>query len=220
MSAAPHQLEFARTLDDAQPIEDGRKIMDIGPRPMGAESGHEGLLRRALAVQRIGRMQVARVEQRIAAHLPPFRRTVRHVDLPRLADVGQQRIERTNRVDAGQDLQLLGVVATPFAAFNPFDFRIAVGEIQRAGTGGCVDQQIGMRHFDAAKVKEFVRLAKRVERSAGRRPLQNCDAAGNRIHYFLAPSDEIGGREIVLKFRHCTQRSSSLTVRSDRSESS
>src|SRR6185295_9190259 len=62
-------------------------------------------------------------------------------------------------VDAGESLHQLGIAGGENLAFGVLELRIARRKIERDLLRSSVDQEVGVRRFDAAKIVEIVRLA-------------------------------------------------------------
>ena len=128
------------------------------------------LLGRRPAVPGIGFDLIARIPQRVAACLTPFRRGVGRVQPRRLPDVVGQRLVRLDLVDTRQLPDAIGVARVELRSLAPFEFRIASRQIQRRPPHLAVEQQIRLRHLDAAQVIELVRLPEPVKRPGRRAP--------------------------------------------------
>ena len=195
--------ELALALDQPQRVECRRQVADLDEREPLLHERDEAPLARGAAVERIVGGVGRHAQGEVAAHRAELRGRERRVHCVPAApevlalDLLGERPGRGDRVDARQLPDLVRVFGGEHLAFAALASLVARREKQRRLLRSAVEEQVCVRHLDAAEVVEVVGLAEARVARGNRRALDDGEGVGaDRFVDLRPPRGELLGREV------------------------
>ena len=176
------ERDLARALDEPRVVERGGEVADLDPGIAVAQVPHQDTLARGAAVEGVAARRPHRAQRAVAAHREPLGRLEGHENdlrrppLPVAGEGLAEQVRPRHRVDAAELRHELRVLRRQDLPLHPLGPLVAVREEDRRPPARPVEEEVRVRHLDAAQVVEVVGLPEAQVALGGRRSLHERDA--------------------------------------------